>query len=58
METLINVIYAMLDRAFYATVSENLVSRIFFFGFMIALLVLLVSALRLGIQFIIKKSRQ
>ena len=48
----------MLDRAFYATVSENLVSRIFFFGFMIALLVLLVSALRLGIQFIIKKSRQ
>ena len=58
METLINVIYAMLDRAFYATLGENLVSRIFFFGFMIALLVLAVSALRLGIQFIIKKARQ
>ena len=45
METLINVIYAMLDRAFYATVCENLVSSIFYFGFMVALLVLAVSAL-------------
>lgn len=58
METLINVIYAMLDRAFYATLSENLVSRIFFFSFMVALLVLAVSTLRLGIQFIIKKARK
>lgn len=48
----------MLDRAFYATLGENLVSRIFFFGFMVALLVLSVSALRLCVQFFIKKARQ
>lgn len=48
----------MLDRAFYATVCENLLSRIFYFGFMGALLVSAVSALRLCVQSIIKKARK
>lgn len=58
METLINIINAMLDRAFYATLNERLAFRIFFFGFMFAMLVFAVSILRLCFQFIIKKARK
>ena len=58
METLINVIYAMLDTAFCATLNGWLMFNILFFGFMFALLVLAISALRLCVQFITKKARK
>lgn len=55
METLFHIIDAMLMTAFSATVSEHLLLRIFHIGFMFAMVVLTVSALRLCVQFIIKK---
>lgn len=58
METLMNVINAMLDRAFCATLNEHLEFCVFFFGLMFAMLVFAVSALRLCVQFIIKKTRK
>ena len=58
MDTLIKIIDAMLNTAFCATLNEYLEFRIFFFGLMFSMLVLAVSALRLGVQFIIKKIRK
>ena len=58
METLIHVIDAMLNRAFCATMNEHLMFRIFFYGFIIAMLVIAISAVKLGVQFIIKKARK
>ena len=58
METLINIINAMMTRAFCATLNEHLICRVSFFAFMFAMLVVTVSALRLGVQFIIKKARK
>ena len=58
METLLNVIDAMLNRAFSATMNEYFMVRIFFYGLMLAMLVAAVSAMRLVAQFIIKKARK
>ena len=58
METLINIIDAMMSRAFCATLNEHLISRVLFFAFMFALMVSAVSVVRLGIQLIIKKTRK
>lgn len=56
METLLNVINAMLERATCATMNEYLIVHIFFFGLMLAMLVAAISALRLGVQLYIKKT--
>ncbi len=58
METLLNVIDAMLNRALSATMNEYFMVRIFFYGLMLAMLVAAVSAMRLVAQFIIKKARK
>ena len=58
METLLNVIDAMLNRALNATMNEYFMVRIFFYGLMLAMLVAAVSAMRLVAQFIIKKARK
>jgi len=58
METLLNVINAMLNRALSATMNEYFMVRIFFYGLMLATLVAAVSAMRLVAQFIIKKARK
>lgn len=58
METLINIIAAMLTITFGATFNEHLVFSILFFGFIFAMLVAVVSALRQFIQFIINKTRK
>ena len=58
METLLNVINAMLNRALSATMNEYFMVRIFFYGLMLAMLVAAVSAMRLVAQFIIKKARK
>ncbi len=56
METLLNVINAMLNRASCATMNEYLMARIIFFGLLLAMLVTAISALRLGVQLYIKKT--
>ena len=58
METLIHVIDAMLTRTFSATMNEYFMVRIFFYDLMLAMLVVAVSALRLGVQFLNKKARK
>ena len=58
METLFNVINAMLTRTFSATMNEYFMVRIFFSCLMLAMLVAVISALRLGVQFIIKRARK
>ena len=58
METLLNVIDAMLNKALSATMNEYFMVRIFFYGLMLAMLVVAVSALRLGVQFLNKKARK
>ena len=58
METLLNVIDAMLNRTFSATMNEYFMVRFFFYGLMLAMLVVAVSAMRLVAQFIIKKARK
>ena len=58
METLLNVIDAMLNKALSATMNEYFMVRIFFYGLMLAMLVFAISALRLGVQFIVKKARK
>lgn len=56
METLLNVINAMLERATSATMNEYFMIYIFFYGLMLAMLVAAISVLRLVFQFIIKKT--
>ena len=58
METLFNIIDAMLTRTFSATMNEYFMIRIFFIGLMLAMLVFAISALRLGVQFIVKNARK
>ena len=58
METLIHVIDAMLNRSSCATMNEYFMVRIFFSCLMLAMLVAVISALRLGVQFIIKRARK
>ena len=58
METLLNVIDAMLNKALSATMNEYFMIRISFYGLMLAMLVIAVSALRLGVQFFNKKARK
>lgn len=58
METLLHVIDAMLNKAFSATMNEYFMIRIFFYGLMLAMLVVAISALRLGVQFFNKKARK
>ncbi len=58
METLIHVIDAMLNRALCATMNEYFMIRIFFYGLMLAMLVFAISAVRLGVQFIINRARK
>ena len=58
METLLNVIYAMVNKALSATMNEYFMVRFFFYGLMLAMLVVAVSAMRLVAQFIIKKARK
>ena len=48
----------MLERATCATMNEYFMIRIFFIGLMLAMLVFAISALRLGVQLIIKKARK
>lgn len=59
METLINIIDAMMTRTFCATMNGQLTMfRVLFFAFMFALMVSAVSVVRLCIQLIIKKTRK
>ena len=58
METLLHVIDAMLNKALSATMNEYFMIRIFYYGLMLAILVFAISAVRLGVQFIIKKARR
>ena len=53
-----NVIDAMLNKALSATMNEYFMIRISFYGLMLAMLVIAVSALRLGVQFFNKKARK
>ncbi len=48
----------MLTRTFSATMNEYFMVRIFFSCLMLAMLVFAISALRLGVQFIVKKARK
>lgn len=56
METLLNIIDAMLNKALNATMNEFFMINIFFYGLMLAMLVVAVSVVRLGIQFFSKKA--
>lgn len=58
METLINVINAMLDRTFSATMNEYFMVSTFLLGLMFAVLVFAVSVLRFGIQLFNNKARK
>ena len=58
METLLNVIDAMLNKALSATMNEYFMIRIFFYGLMLAMLVVTISVMRLGVQFLNKKARK
>ena len=58
METLFNIIDAMLTRTFSATMNEYFMVRIFFSCLMLAMLVATISLMRLGVQFFIKKARK
>ena len=48
----------MLNKALSATMNEYFMIRIFYYGLMLAILVFAISAVRLGVQFIIKKARR